>query len=86
MIFAALPLVGTLASNELNSEPDLDPRNLPPYRKVQEADKNKLLDELGNHLRTAEHLKPGPISEDRRTNILGKAVAFYYQELVRLVA
>ncbi len=70
----------------VNAEPDLDPRNLPPFRKVQQADENELLDELGDYLRVVEHLDPGPIPDDQSTGILSRVVMFYYQELVDLVA
>lgn len=83
---APLGMKKMLIYSEVNAEPDLDPRGLPPYRKIQEADANELLDELGDYLSTVEQLKPGLIPEDERTNILTKAVAFYYQELAGLVA
>lgn len=84
--YAPLGLKKTFTYNMLNNKPDIDPRHLPPYRKVQKADENELLDELGSYLRTVEHLESGPIAEDRRSDILKKAVAFYYQELVKIVA
>jgi hypothetical protein len=84
--YAPLGLKKTFTYNMLNDKPDIDPRHLPPYRKVQQADENELLDELGSYLRTVEHLESGPIAEDRRSDILNKAVEFYYQELVKLVA
>jgi hypothetical protein len=81
-----LGLKKMLLYNQVNASPDLDPRKLPPYRKIQEADANELLDELGDYLSTVEHLEPGPLPEERRTDVLAKAVEFYGQELVRLVA
>ncbi len=81
-----LGLKKMLLYNQVNTSPDLDPRGLPPYRKIQEADANELLDELGDYLSTVEHLEPGPLPEERRTDALAKAVEFYGQELVRLVA
>jgi len=66
--------------------PDLDPRGLPSYRKVQEADVNELLDELGDYLGSADGLNSGQIPDDQRITVLNKAVAFYYSELEGLVA
>ena len=74
-----------LLYNQVNAAPDFDPRSLSPYRKVQEADRNDLLDELADSL-NAEGLTHGPILQPRRTDVLNAAVAFYYRELARLVA
>jgi len=71
---------------EVNASPDLDPRGLPPFRKVQKADENELLDELGDYLSSSELLVPGQIPNDKRNSILNKAVMFYYQELSKLVS
>lgn len=84
--YIPLGLKKMILYNQVNTSPDLDPRSLPPYRKVQDADRNDLLDELGAYLRTMEHLKPGPIADAQRTDVLGKAVEFYGQALVQLVA
>lgn len=84
--YIPLGLKKMILYNQVNTSPDLDPRGLPPYRKVQEADRNDLLDDLGDYLGAVEHLGPGPISDDQRTNVLGKAVEFYGQALVQLVA
>jgi len=84
--YIPLGLKKMLLYNQVNASPDLDPRGLPPYRKIQEADANELLDELGDYLNTIEHHEPGPLPEERRTDVLAKAVEFYGQELVRLVA
>ena len=71
--------------NRVNAAPDLDPRGLHPYMKVQEADRNELLDELADSL-DVEGLMLGPIPQSRCTAVLNTAVAFYYRELARLVA
>lgn len=84
--YAPLGVKRMLLYFEVNAFPDLDPRGLPPFRKVQEADVNELLDELGDYLNSSEQLAPGEISEERRNGILNKAVMFYYQDLTRLVA
>jgi hypothetical protein len=84
--YAPLGLKKTFTYNMLNDKPDIDPRHLPPYRKVQKADENELLDELGSYLRIVEHIEPGPIPEDHGLDILNKAVTFFYQKLVKLLA
>lgn len=66
--------------------PELDDRGLLPYRKVQSADEDELLDELGNYLSSVEKLKEGTIPDDRRTDVLNKAVGFFYRELEKIVA
>ncbi|HII07744.1 MAG TPA: hypothetical protein HA349_10655 [Methanotrichaceae archaeon] len=66
--------------------PDLDTRGLPTFRKLQKADINELLDELGNYL-LSEGLNVGKIADEQRKNILNfKVVKFYYRELERLIA
>jgi len=72
----------------LNSaiNPDLDNSGLSPYRKVQEADEDELLDELGNYLSLVEKLQEGSIPDNQRTVVLQKAVGFFYCELKKLVA
>ncbi len=69
-----------------STAPDLDPRGLPAYRKIQEADENELLDELGEHLRSVEGLREGTVAPEKRAEVLRSAVGFYYQALVQLVA
>lgn len=73
-------------SLSVDQNPDLDVRELLPLRKVQEADLQELLDELADHLTTVEYLSPGPIPEEKKPALLNKAVAFFYRELVQLVA
>lgn len=83
---APLGLKKMILYTDVNAEPALDPRHLPQYRPVQEADANDLLDELGDYLKRSEHLEPGPLPEEQRTAILRKVVAFYTQELIKLVS
>lgn len=66
--------------------PDLNPEGLSTYRKLQQADENELLDELGDYLTGVEGLQLGRIPRSDRTSLLQKVVSFYYQELERLVA
>jgi len=71
---------------DANSVPELVPDGLPPYRALQRADENELLDELAVHLGTNEGLGVGPIPNNRRTSLLQKVVGFFYGELQQLVA
>jgi len=75
-----------LFSLSVNQNPDLDVRGLLLFRKVQAADLQELLDELADDLSFVEHLSPGSIPEQEKTALLDKAVAFFYRELVQLVA
>jgi hypothetical protein len=75
-----------LLALSVDQNPDLDVRGLLPFRKVQAADVQELLDELADHLTFVEHLSPGPIPEQEKIALLDKAVAFFYRELVHLVA
>jgi hypothetical protein len=71
---------------DANSVPELVREGLPPYRALQKADENELLDELGAYLTCDEGMQVGRISDDQRTTILGKAVGFFYGQLQNLVA
>ncbi len=70
----------------LDANPELDNVGLSPYRKVQAADENELLDELGNYLSSVEKLKEGAVPDDKRKDVLQKTVGFFYRELEKLVA
>lgn len=59
---------------------------LPLYRKVQPADTNELLDEIGDHLSSGEGLRTGRIPDERRTEVMNKAVAFLFGQLEDLVS
>jgi hypothetical protein len=66
--------------------PSLAPGSLPHFRGIQEADRADLLDELGGHFRSVERLAQGAIPDERRTEVLNKAVTFFYGQLSKLVA
>ncbi len=83
--YAPLGMKKYLLFLDTASAPDLDPTGLPPVRKVQEADENNLLDELGAFLEKAG-IPTGEIPSDRRNEVLNDAVGFYYHELQRLVS
>lgn len=65
---------------------ELDRDGLPPHRKLQKADENRLLDELGRYLTQDEGLQIGPLPDAERLPILRKVVDYFYRELERLVA
>lgn len=71
---------------DANAVPELVRDGLPPYRALQKADKNELLDELGIYLSLKEGLQVGPIQNNQRTSVLQKAVGFFYRKLQELVA
>lgn len=71
---------------DANSVPELVREGLPSYRALQKADENQLLDELGAYLTCEERMQVGPISDNQRTMVLGKAVGFFYNQLTNLVA
>lgn len=65
---------------------ELDRNGLPPHRKLQKADENRLLDELGRHLTQIEGLQVGSLPNAERLPVLRKVVDYFYRELERLVA
>ena len=65
---------------------ELDRNGLPPHRKLQKAEENRLLDELGRHLTQNEGLQVGPLPEAERLPVLRKVVGYFYRELERLMA
>ncbi|OZH52449.1 hypothetical protein AFK68_24250 [Hydrocoleum sp. CS-953] len=67
--------------------PELDPKKLPAYQKVQKADINKLLDDLGDYLNSVKKYPQGKIPENERTKFLNNEVfGFFYSKLKKLVA
>jgi hypothetical protein len=61
--------------------------DLEPYRPIQNAAKQIVLDELGEHLARLDWWRPGePIPRERRTNVLNDAVIPYlFSRLVEVV-
>lgn len=57
-----------------------------PYRPIQEAETERLLDELGVHLTYDLGMPEGPVAEDDRVRVLNAAVAFHYGQLKTEVA
>lgn len=71
---------------DANSNPQLDPNNIPAFRKIQDFDRSNFLDDLGVYLRQELHLSDGSILDKNRTKVLGEVVGFFYQQLQKLVA
>ncbi|HXM36341.1 MAG TPA: hypothetical protein VN920_14200 [Pyrinomonadaceae bacterium] len=71
---------------DANSVPEIVREGLPPYRALQRADENELLDELGAYLTVDKGMQIGRVADDQRTSVLQTAVGFFYTELQKLVA
>jgi hypothetical protein len=66
-----------------------DPRlddSVPKYRKVQEADYDERIDELGKHLSSQENYSFGQLPDDKRVEVLNKAVRYLFNELKKLIS
>jgi hypothetical protein len=61
--------------------PDLDGEGLPRHRPIQEADVEKLLDELGEQLREKWHRALGEVPRADRSQLLQDIVTFFYDAL-----
>lgn len=70
---------------DLGTATELDPRGLPPYRPVCEADRTGLLDELAIHLKMSE-FPTGTATGAQRAQLLDLVVKFFYGQLEALVA
>lgn len=70
----------------INHLPQLDPRDVPHYRAVQEGDVDDVLGQLGQYLRNSRSLALGPIPVDRRNEIVKDAVSFCFSRLQDLIA
>ena len=66
--------------------PQLDRRGLPHPRPVQEADKNLLLDPIGDHFRNDQHFAVGPIDPARVPAVINEIVLFCYQQFTEMVS
>lgn len=64
---------------DTNQKPELDPRKLPPFRKIQKADESDILDELGDYLRSKGY-SVGPIPDDKKTKLLNNEVIVFLQK------
>ncbi|MDP9381426.1 MAG: hypothetical protein M3Q29_15025 [Chloroflexota bacterium] len=69
-----------------DADPRLHPGDLPPYRKVQPAEEEVVLDEIGLFLTKDLGLAVGPIADQERTNVLREVVGFLYREIEREIA
>lgn len=86
-LHAPLGVKKKIVALDAAAKPELDPRRLPPFRRVQPADVSELLDELGDYLFKEEKLAIGDIPDDQRTSIINqKVVPFCFRELELLVS
>lgn len=69
---------------ELNDAPDQDPRDLPPYRKVQQGDVKELVNEMTVAL-AQEGFPPLRVKEEW-TGLYQRIVGWHFHELKKLVA
>lgn len=82
---SSLPLKKKLLVINPNNIPSLLPGNPFSFRKVQEADRSNLLDEVGIFLQTDLQLKEGVIPKEQHSTVLNKIVEFYFQKLSLLI-
>ena len=68
-----------------NRIPQLDPREIPYYRAIQEGNIDDVLDDLGNHLTRSKSLPIGPVPDRERNNVAKDAVTYCYLRLQDLV-
>jgi hypothetical protein len=72
---------------DIRAKPDLDPRDVPRFRPKQKANVEEMLDELGEHLITANALPIGPIPDTERTHIINDLIVpFCFEKFKKLVA
>lgn len=67
-------------------DPRLDDRELPPFRKLQSADTNIVLDEVGAFASESLGYGVGDIPDGRRLELFRNLVGFLYRELAQLVS
>lgn len=69
------------------NDPRLDDTDLPPFRRVQEADESELLDEAGFYLVDQSGRQPGPLEgREAQRSVLNEVVDFHFRQLESLVA
>ncbi|MGB3513192.1 MAG: hypothetical protein WBA93_29060 [Microcoleaceae cyanobacterium] len=86
-IHAPLGLKKQIIYLDSSINPELDPQKLPQYQKLQKADINELLDDLGHYLTSVKKYPQGKIPENERTKFLNnQVVGLFYSELKKLVA
>ena len=78
---APLGLKKKLLVLDSSLNPQVDPQDLPPLRKIQDQDDDGLLDELGLYLTQIKVLPNGPIADDSRTTVLKDVVSFFFSKL-----
>jgi hypothetical protein len=80
-----LPNKKKLIALNPNITPALLPGNPISFRKVQEADISKLIDEIGGFLKNDFHLNKGIIPNDQHSQVLNAIVAYCFNKLSLIV-
>lgn len=83
---APLGLKKKIISVEGLTNIELMPGLLPPVRLVQDADVAFLSDDLGPRVSSALQLQPGPISSERRVEVLNEIVGALFSQLEATIA
>jgi hypothetical protein len=83
--FAPQGLKRMLLHSDLSHVPQLDPRDLPPYRPIQIGEAEDVNDEVGQHVILARDLKPGRIVPKLCNAVLNHMVGFCFSEIAKLV-
>jgi hypothetical protein len=84
--YAPLGLKKMILLNDTGAVPQLDPRGLPPYRKLQEVKINEVLDEIGEYLIDQKKIAIGPIEDSRWTEILNDVVFYCFRTIAKEIA
>src|SRR2546430_17470365 len=69
-LVAPLALKKMILLLDMRRLPELDPRDIPQYRALQEGDVDDVLHRAGQHLQRTRKLPAGPIAETARNEIL----------------
>jgi len=67
------------------SDPSLDNRQIPDFRKIQEPDEQWALEDIGNYIKS-KGLISGQVAEGERARVLNEVVHFLYSRLENIVA
>jgi hypothetical protein len=84
--FAPLGLKKKLLLFDADSNPQLNDSGLPRYRRVQEFNRQEVIDEIGDFARGVLGHAAGTVAVDQRVTLLNRLVTNLYTELQRLVA
>ena len=83
--FAPLGFKRMLLNTDVSTVPQMDPRDLPPYRSIQSGDVEDVIDETSRHVVRARGLKAGRLEPAICGAILNEMVGYCFNELAGLV-